>query len=242
MNYQQQHIVKAFQLYTRLASFGFLEKEDVEVYLMQGEVQSLLEQFAWEVDAVLIPAGDLLYLVPITSLSPFHLKNEHVRRELGNSATNSDVYMMYFCLLAFLGEFYNSFHSTEVQRDFLSMDQWLITVNERMDSLRQHGEEVLQQFSNDLQYNWLGILEKWDLLNDLKESASSQKGNTASRLSFLHKVAQFMLKQNILTQVGPDEYTLTEKSKVIVQRYFMELDYNRGILQFMYQYDERKDE
>lgn len=242
MVYEQSQIIKAFQLYTKLATEGFLEKEDLEIYLMQEQVQSLLEQFAQEVKAVLIPAGEMLYLVPVSGLSPFQLKNEQVRRELGANATNLDIYLMYFCLLIFIGEFYNSFHSTEIQRDFLTMDEWLTLVNQRIESLRQQGEEELAQHSTALQYNWLGILEKWDGLNDLKESASSQKGNTVSRLNFLYKVAQFLLKQNILMQIGSAEYTLTEKSKVIVQRYFMELEHNRGILKFMFAYDERKGE
>ncbi|EIW20938.1 MULTISPECIES: DUF6063 family protein [Pelosinus] len=61
MNYEQQDIVKAFQLYTRLAAQGFIAEEDVEYYLMHEDVQSLLEQFVHYVDAILVqlaaPAG-----------------------------------------------------------------------------------------------------------------------------------------------------------------------------------------
>jgi len=242
MLYEQQHIMKAFQLYSHLAVQGYIEQEDVECYLMNEDIQSLLEQFAREVDAILVHAGDVIYLVPITGLSPFHIKNEQIRREFGANAVNADVYMMYFAMLVFIGEFYNSYQSGETQRDFMTMNEWLAVVNTRMGTLRQHTPEELQQCCEDLQYNWLSILEKWDALNDLKESATSQKGNTVSRLSFLHKVMQFMLKEQVVREIGPGEYDLTEKTKTIVQRYFMEFDYNRGILQFMYQYDERKDE
>lgn len=242
MQYEQQHVIKAFQLYSRLALQGYLEQEDVECYLMNEDVQSLLEQFVREVEAILVHAGDLIYLVPITGLSPFHIKNEQIRREFGASGVNADVYMMYFAMLVFIGEFYNSYQSGETQRDFLTMNEWLEVVNARVGTLRQHSPEELQQCAEDLQYNWLSILEKWDALNDLKESAVSQKGNTVSRLSFLHKVIQFMSKEQVVTEIGPGEYALTEKTKTIVQRYFMEFDYNRGILQFMYQYDERKGE
>lgn len=242
MQYEQQHIIKAFQLYSRLAAQGFIEQEDVECYVMNEDIQSLLEQFVREVDAILVHAGDVLYLVPITGLSPFHIKNEQIRREFGANAVNADVYTMYFAMLVFIGEFYNSYQSGETQRDFLTMNEWLDVVNTRVGTLRSHTPEELQQCGEDLQYNWLSILEKWDALNDLKESAASQKGNTVSRLSFLHKVMQFMLKEKVVSEIGPGEYDLTEKTKTIVQRYFMEFDYNRGILQFMYQYDERKDE
>ena len=242
MNYEQAHIIKAFQLYTRLAAEGFIAEEDVEYYLMNEDVQSLLEQFVHEVDAVLVHAGDILYLVPTTGLSPFHIKNEQIRRELGANAVNADVYMMYFAIVVFIGEFYNSYQSVETQRDFLTMNEWLAVIHSRVETLSQHSPEELQGYGSDLQYNWPAILEKWQALNDLKESATNQKGNTVSRLSFLHKVVQFMLKEKIIIEIGPGEYNLTEKTQTIVQRYFMELDYNRGVLQFMYQYDERKDE
>ena len=242
MQYEQQHVIKAFQLYTRLALQGILEQEDVDVYLMNEDIQSLLEQFVREVDSILVHAGDVIYLVPVTGLSPFHVKNEQIRREFGANAVNADVYMMYFAMLVFIGEFYNSYQSGETQRDFLTMNEWLAVLNTRVATLRQHTPEELQQCGEDLQYNWLNILEKWDALNDLKESATSQKGNTVSRLSFLHKVMQFMLKEKVANETGSGEYALTEKTKTIVQRYFMEFDYNRGILQFMYQYDERKEE
>lgn len=242
MQYEQQHVIKAFQLYSRLAIQGYMEQDDVESYLMNEDIQSILEQFVREVDAILIHAGELIYLVPITGLSPFHIKNEQLRREFGANGVNADVYMMYFAMLVFIGEFYNSYQSGETQRDFLVMTEWLAIVNTRVETLRQHPAEELQRYGEELQYNWLSILEKWDALNDLKESATSQKGNTVSRLSFLHKVMQFMLKEKVVSEIGPGEYDLTEKTKTIVQRYFMEFDYNRGILQFMYQYDERKEE
>ena len=242
MRYEQQYVIKAFQLYTTLARQGYIEKEDVEYYLMNEEIQSLLEQFVHEVDAVLIQADDILYLVPTTALSPFHVKNEQIRHEIGANATNADVYTLYFCILVFIGEFYNSYQVMEVQRDFLTMEEWLSLVNTRMETLKQHTAEELQKFSDDLQYNWVAILEKWEALSDVKESAGSQKGNTVSRLSFLHKVLQFMQTEGLIEESGLGEYTLTEKTKTIVQRYFMELEYNRSILRFMYQYDERKDE
>ncbi|SMC33473.1 DUF6063 family protein [Sporomusa malonica] len=242
MRYEQNDVIKAFQLFSLLTQQGFIEKDDVEFYRINEEVQSLVEQFAREVDAVLVLAADIVYLIPATALSPFHVKNEQLRREMGSNATNADIYMMYFCILVFIGEFYNSYLSNEVQRDFLTTSQWLDVLQERLNTLRQHSADDLSRHAEELQYNWLAILEKWDALNDLKESAQSQKGNTVSRLSFLHKVLQFMFKEKLVEQVGPDEYILTEKTKTIVQRYFMELDYNRGILQFMYRYDERKDE
>jgi hypothetical protein len=51
-------------------------------------------------------------------------------------------------------------------------------------------------------------------------------------------VKRFLLDQKLAEQVGMLELALTEKAKIVVQRYFMELQYNRGILQFLYQFEE----
>ena len=242
MNYRQQDVMQAFRLYTLLVEQGELTGVDVEHYVMNDEVRGLLDLFVMEVDCVLIHASDVLYLVPLTSLSPFHLKNEMLRRELGSYATNLDLYMMYFCMIIFIGEFYNSYQSLEVQRDFLTLPDWLEKINERLEALREHPKEVLEREEQEFEYNWSAMIEKWDALNDIKETAQKQKGNTISRMSFLHKVVNFMIEQKIIEEVGEEEYSLTEKAKIIVQRYFMELEYNRGILKFMYQYDEKKEQ
>ena len=48
---------------------------------------------------------------------------------------------------------------------------------------------------------------------------------------------RFLIEQEISEEIGNQELTLTEKAKTIVQRYFMELEYNRGILEFLYQFE-----
>lgn len=241
MNYRQPDVMQAFRLYTLLVEQGELTGADIEQYVMNDDVRGLLDLFVMEVDCVLIHASDVLYLVPLTSLSPFHLKNQVLRRELGATATNLDLYMMYFCMIIFIGEFYNSYQSLEVQREFFTLPDWLEKINERLDALREHPQEVLEQEEQDFEHNWLAIIEKWDALNDVKETAQKQKGKTISRMSFLYKVVNFMEEQKIIEEVGEEEYSLTEKAKIIVQRYFMELEYNQGILKFMYQYDEKKE-
>lgn len=241
MNYRREDVKKAFGLFARLSEKGRVSGEDVDHYIMNDEVRSLLEQFAVEVDCVLIHAGDVLYLMPKTGLSPFHLKNDVIKRELGALATNADLYMMYFAILVFIGEFYNSYQSVEAQRDFLTLDEWLEKINERIDALKEHDEEELKREEQDFSYNWTAIIEKWDALNDIKEAVVKQRGRTISRLSFLNKVLAFLTNQELITEIGEEEYTLTEKTRIIVQRYFMEQEYNRGILRFMYQFDEKKE-
>ena len=43
-----------------------------------------------------------------------------------------------------------------------------------------------------------------------------------------------MEDQNLVTDIGNDEMELTEKAKTIIQRYYMDYEYNRGILDFIY--------
>ncbi|MEK0315631.1 MULTISPECIES: DUF6063 family protein [Cohnella] len=241
MRYNEQAVMQAFEIFAALMGNGEQSGKEIEPYLLNDDVRSLTEQFAWRVDSVIVQAGDILYLIPKTGFSPFHLKMEEVRRELGVNATNADVYMMYLCILIFIGEFYCSYQSSNIQRDFLTVDEWLDKVGERIETLREHGEEALLRYEKDFDCNWIAIIQKWDALNDIRESSFRQAGRTVTRISFLYKTCEFMKKQQILMEIGDDEYTLTEKAQIIVQRYFMETQYNRGILQFMYQYDGRKE-
>lgn len=91
-------------------------------------------------------------------------------------------------------------------------------------------------------YNWLSIIENWLALDTIKESAKSQKGQTLSRLSFIHTVKNFLIKEKIVHDIGNDEVELTEKAKMIVQRYFMNLEYNNAILQFLYDLQSTEEE
>ena len=75
-------------------------------------------------------------------------------------------------------------------------------------------------------------------MDDIKESAKKQTGNTISRLSFVDTTTRFLLDQGLLKEIGPDEFTITEKTKTIVESYFMEVEYNKGIFAFLYQFSE----
>ncbi|GIP37913.1 hypothetical protein J31TS4_11930 [Paenibacillus sp. J31TS4] len=242
MSYSEQAVMQAFELFAGLMSEGKQAGKDIEAYLMNDDVRSLTEKFAWRVDCVIVQAGEVLYLVPKTGFSPFHIRTEEVRRELGSQFNNADVYMMYLCILVFIGEFYCSFQSSQIQRDFLTISEWMVKVGERVETLSEHGEEALQRYGRDFDVNWTVIIDKWDAMNDVREAAVRQSGRTISRFNFLYKTCDFMKKQGIIHEIGEDEYELTEKTQMIVQRYFMESEYNRGILQFMYQYERREEE
>ena len=105
-----------------------------------------------------------------------------------------------------------------------------------MEALQALGEETLKKVEEDQEYNWQKIVEKWMALDDVKENAKKLTGVTASRLSFLNMTKQFLEKQDILKDIGNYELELTEKTKVIIQRYYMDYEYNRGLLDFIYQY------
>ncbi len=84
-------------------------------------------------------------------------------------------------------------------------------------------------------------MEKWDALDDLKESTRQQDGRTVSRLGFLSQVQNFLLQQGLIETLGNFEITLTEKAKTIIQRYYMEVEYHRGILDFISGLDRQKE-
>ncbi|MBB3113738.1 hypothetical protein FHS18_005851 [Paenibacillus phyllosphaerae] len=238
--YDNNTVMEAFRVYAQLSMTGIAEKERLQEYMADDQVRGLVDQFAAEVDCTVIAAGDQLYLIPLVRLSPFHFSNEYMKKTyLRTTAVNADLYLMYLAVMVFIGAFYDSYQSVEPTRNFIPIDEWAILVQERIDVLKEHSEDELKQYEREFSYNWAAVIEKWDMMDDIKETAKRQSGNTISRLSFLDTVRRFLFDQQLAEEVGSGEIGLTEKTKVFVQRYFMELEYNRGILNFLYGLDER---
>lgn len=243
MNYTGDEVMKAFRIYAQLSRSGVADKENLLQVESDDRVRGLLDQFASEVDCVVMGAGDRLMLIPLVRLSPFHITNESLKRTyLRGNAVNADLYLMYVAIIVFIGAFYDSYQTTEATRNFLQMEEWMNLVQQRINGLREHSAEELKALSQEYSYHWPDIIEKWDAMDDVKETAKRQSGATISRLSFLDAVRRFMLDQDLAKQVGPDELDLTEKTKMIVQRYFMEQEYNRGILEFLYGLEPKRKE
>lgn len=238
-----ENVLKAFKIYTKLAREGVVKEEDYQQYLSNDEVSDLINLYAEEVECVLFIAANQLYMVPKTMSSPFHVNNEYLRKTYFKSgATNSDLYLAYFATIVLLGEFYNSYSTNEPTLHYLSLSRWVEAVNERIDIVAQHPEELLEQLEKEHSYNWLTIIENWMALDTIKETAKSQKGQTLSRLSFIHTVKNFLVKEKVINDIGNDEVELTEKTKMIVQRYFMNLEHNNEILQFLYDLQLREED
>ncbi|EOD00251.1 DUF6063 family protein [Caldisalinibacter kiritimatiensis] len=243
MMYNHEEVIKAFNLYTKLSVNGYGEKDELRLYLADDEIRGLVDQFAKEVDCTIITAGDYIYLIPISMDSIFHVSNDTIKRKyLPSKAVNLDIYMMYVAIIVLFGEFYDSYQTIEATRDFISLENWLLSINERVLALKEYDKEELKELEKDYEYNWISIVEKWDAMDDLKENVKTQDARTNSRLSFLNTVKKFLEEQGLINDIGNDEIELTEKAKTIIQRYYMELEYNRGILEFMYQLDKREEE
>lgn len=237
MAFKNQEIVEAYKLYGKLARNGSLPVGDMRLYMREERIEELINQFAREDQATVITAGGTIYLVPIASSSPYQMSNETIKKlYLPNNATNLDIYLMYVATIILVGEFYNSYQTKEPTRAFIAMQEWLEAIQTRMEALQALGEETLKKAEEEQEYNWQKIVEKWMALDDVKENAKKLTGVTASRLSFLNMTKQFLEKQDILKDIGNYEFELTEKTKVIIQRYYMDYEYNRGLLDFIYQY------
>lgn len=240
--YDNEQVLIAFRLYSQFSRDGQADAESMRQYVADDMIRGLVDQFAQEVDCRVIPAGDKLYLVPITVTSPFHVKNATLKKEyLSAKAKNIDLYMMYLAILVLFGEFYDSYQSSEITRDFITMSNWLESIDTRIQALKEHEPEVLQALDTEYDYNWSQLVEKWDAIDDLRESSKQQDGRTNSRLGFLTLVQNFLLQQGLVSDLGNQEITLTEKAKTIVQRYYMDSEYNRGILDFISSLERRKE-
>lgn len=241
--YNNEQVMRAFKLYSMLSLKGYGEKEELHMYLADDMIRGLVDQFAGEVECTIFASGDYIYMIPISKNSIFHVSNDTIKKEyLPAKAVNLDLYMMYVAIIVLFGEFYDSYQTMEATRDFITVDDWLVSLNERISSLKEHGEEKLKEMDRELDYNWSSIVQKWMDMDEIKEKVKSQDARTISRKSFLNTVKQFMEEQELVHDLGNDELELTEKSKTIIQRYYMEYDYNRGILDFMYSFDHKKEE
>lgn len=235
MQYQEEKVIQAFNIYTTLARTSVSDQEAVQAYRTDEDIRSLLDLYAKEVDAVIVHTSDDLYLVPETRLSDFHVSNDWIKRNyLRSGATNADIYLVYFSTIILFGAFYNSYQSSRPTRDFIPIEEWIQLIQERVEQLESLDEEVLKEKESEFSYNWRQIIEKWVDMNDIKENVKRQTGNTISRYSFLDTVKRFLLDQDLIVDQGNEEIALSEKAKTIIQRFFMEIEYNKGILTFIY--------
>lgn len=238
MNYSEQTVIKAFQIYTKLARDGIADREAVQQYRADDEIRGILDAFSREVDCVIVGTSERMFLVPETKLSPFHVSNDWIKRNyLRSGATNGDIYLVYFSTIILFGSFYDTYQSQEPTRQFLRLDEWVRFIQERIDQLKTHDEQEIKQLEKEFSYNWGLIIEKWEDMDDIKETAKKQSGNTISRFSFMDTVKRFLVDQDLIQEIGNDEITLTEKAKTIIQRYFMEVEYNKGIFEFIYGFE-----
>lgn len=242
MQYSEQKVLQAFELYSVLARDGIAGREEVRLYKSDDGIRGLVDRFALHVDCIVIFTGEQMYLIPKTKLSNFHVTNEYIKRTyLRSNATNSDIYILYFGTIVLFGAFYDSYQTLEPTRSFITLEEWTELVDERIAALKEHDEDVLRASEQEFSYNWLQIIEKWDGTDDVRETAKKQSGNTISRLSFMDAIKRFLIHQQLTDEIGPNELALTEKAKTIVQRYFMEVEYNKGILEFLYQWEDEAD-
>ncbi|SER90222.1 DUF6063 family protein [Salisediminibacterium halotolerans] len=242
MAYAETKVMKAFEIYAVLAKDGHTDKEALNQYIADDEVRGLVDSFAYQVDCITLIAGDTLYLLPETKFSPFHMSNDTFKRKyLRAKSTNADLYLLYFTVIVLFACFYDSYQTRQPTREFLPLTHWMQAVDERIAALKEHSDEELMQFEAEFSYNWRDIIQKWDDMNDVKESAKQQKGQTISRMSFMHQVQNFLEAQNLIAPIGNGELQLTEKAKTVVQRYFMDVEYNNGILAFLYEVEEELD-
>lgn len=243
MQYDNEQVMQGFKLYTLLSVKGYAQKDEMRLYMTDEVLRGLVDGFVKEVDCTVFVSGDYLYMIPISRDSIFHVSNDSLKKKyLASKAINLDLYLMYISIIVLFGEFYDSYQTMEPTRDFLTISDWLQSLNERISSIKEHPVEKLKELDKEFDYNWSLIVQKWEDIDEIKENVKVQDGRTNSRKSFVNIVKQFLEAQELIKDIGNEELELTEKAKTIIQRYYMEYDYNRGILDFMYGLDHKKEE
>ena len=233
-------MMAAFDIYARLAANGEVHKLDVPLYWEDEDIAGQVEIYARHVKCVLVTDADTLYLLPAAVDSPFHISNDQFKKKyMTAKSVNMDIYLMYMAIIVLFGCFYDSYQSDE-PNDFVTMPLWLEAMDSRIESLRHHDEAVLREAEGDCNFNWLALMQKWSDMDSLKETAKKQDARTNSRLSFLNMTKAFLVHQHLVREIGEGEMELTTKARAIFAHYFMESAYNHGILDFMYDLEQRK--
>lgn len=241
MNYSEAKVIQAFNLYTTLAKDGVAPKEAVQLYTSDDGIRSLVERFAREVDCVIVRTTDELYLIPETRLSPFHVSNDWIKKTyLRSDAVNADIYTLYFATIVLFGAFFDRYDSQEQTLQFIPMSDWVALMNERVRFLRSHEESELIEKEKEFSYNWRAIIEKWEDMDDIKETVTRQTGRTISRFSFIDMVKRFLIGEGLVQEIGNNEITITEKARIVIQRFFMDASYNNNIFEFIYEDEEEE--
>lgn len=232
--YKEEDIMQAFSIYKVLAAKGKISMKEARAFIYDENVRNLVSAFADQVRCIILTQGDELILLPIAASSVHHVSNETLKRTyLSSRATNLDIYMMYVAIIILFGEFYDSYLVKTPTRDFITREEWLDQINYRISTLLALGEERLKQLDEDLEYNWYALCQKWDDLNEVKDGVKAD-GRSVSRLAFLKQVVDFLVAQDFIRIIGNDELEITDRAKSIVERYYMEESYNRGILEILY--------
>ena len=157
MDYSQEEVIKAFQIYAKISRKGYSEGDELRLYLAEDKVRGLVDQFVKEVDCTIFSVGERLYFIPLALNSPFHISNDTLKKTYFTGKTvNADIYFMYVTIIIFIGEFYDSYQTTEPTRDFISMSDWLEQVNERLETIEAIEEEELKELKRNM--NTTGVL------------------------------------------------------------------------------------
>lgn len=234
----EKAMMEAFMIFQELSTKGMINRNEATGY-MDDQIRGILMEFAEAMDTTIISAGTYIYLIPLTVHSNYHISNDEIKKKyLPSRATNMDIYLMYIAVVVFIGEFYDSYQTTQATRDFITINDWMNALNERLQALKQMSEAALEELEQEYEYNWHGIIRQWDAIDIIKEGVKRQTAKTISRKSFMHIVTKFLIGEGLAIEIGEEELALTEKAKVIVQWFFMDYEYNRGIMEVIYQFTE----
>jgi len=231
-------ITHAFRIYAKLQAEGKIQKKNAGLYFQDEAVRSLVSEFVEEVGCGLITDASYLYLIPLSVKSEYHLSNERIKRDYFPSrALNMDIYLMYVAIIVFIGEFYDSYQRTKPTRESITSSDWMRSLDERIQSLKHLSDEELDEKEETYEYHWKDIIRNWDAMDVVKEGIRRHTARTVSRLSFIKIVAGFMKAQDLIEEIGDQEYSLTKKAMAITENYYMDYEYNRGVLEFIYQFE-----
>lgn len=224
MHFDEETLIKAYQLHQRLLVAGEIsKKKEAELYrlYLDPDVRDILNRVFLPVDdAVIIKAEETLYLVPKMENDAFSYSNDELKRLL-KLKDNKELYLAQFIWINVISEFYgDQYLLTGQTRSFIKVDEILNKVKEYVGKFEKIPEEQRIELAVIHQLDIPGIVEAWRSLSEVTEKVKNVSKARTKDYGFFLKVLGFWEDEKLVVIKEKEEIVLTDKMLNIVGNFY----------------------
>lgn len=201
-----------------------------EAVIRDAAIYNDLENMCQNLGLFLNERSGIFYVSPIPGTRTFGYSNEDLRKELGYSFNNEDVYTALFIIANIITEFFPEASSIPA-RQFLKSNELMEIVDKKIGILK--GNANLDEISYAKSYNFEIVVKKWTELPMIKldklETENHKEYGKSSKIQILNTTLRFLEGQELIKMVefsGDRSIYITERLKATILN-----AYNSGEIQ-----------